>query len=153
MARAVGYNSLKVGRFLGGALAGSVVAAALALATVPVQAQAQPGPQAEQSGSVRNDVSPPLRQIPPSHSPDTRPDKHLLRHPIQGAQGAASAPSQTAAPRPAIPSASSFEGVGYGFTGPAGTFAGDSAPPDPHGAAGPNPVLATLPAAFAVLNH
>src|SRR5438270_6372816 len=152
MARPIGYKKQMFGRFLGGALAGSVVAAALALATVPVQAQVQTGHQAEQSGSLRNDVSPPLRQIPPSHSPDTRPDKHLLRHPIQSAQGAASAPSQPAAPRPAIPASSGFEGVGDGFTGPAGTFAVGSAPPDTNGAVGPNHILETVNTDFAVFN-
>src|ERR1700694_396394 len=123
-----------------------------AVAPVPVRAQAQPGSQGQQSGSLKNDVSPPLRQIPPSPTQDTRPDKHLLRHPIQGPAAALSAPSQPAAPRPAIPAAASFEGIGAGFSGPAGTFTVNSAPPDTNGAVGPTHIVETVNTDFAVFN-
>src|SRR5439155_18726409 len=58
--------------------------------------------------------------------------------------GTANAGPQAAAPNSApaiaaIPTLlSNFEGIGQGFSGPAGTFTVNSAPPDPNGTVGPN---------------
>ena len=46
----------------------------------------------------------------------------------------------------------SFEGIGNGFTGPAGTFNVNSAPPDTNGAVGPNNYVETVNSSFAVFN-
>ncbi|PYR02705.1 MAG: hypothetical protein DMG00_28265, partial [Acidobacteria bacterium] len=46
----------------------------------------------------------------------------------------------------------SFEGIGQGFTGPAGTFTVNSAPPDTNGAVGPNHFVETVNTDFAVFD-
>ncbi|HEV7663170.1 MAG TPA: hypothetical protein VGQ62_06515 [Chloroflexota bacterium] len=47
---------------------------------------------------------------------------------------------------------SSFEGVGQGFTGPAGTFTVAAAPPDPNGTVGPNHYIEVVNTDFAIFN-
>ena len=53
----------------------------------------------------------------------------------------------------AIPATSAaFEGIGQGFTGPAGTFSVNSAPPDTNGDVGPNHYVQTVNTDFAVFS-
>ena len=46
-----------------------------------------------------------------------------------------------------------FDGIGQGFTGPAGTFVVNSAPPDTNGAVGPNHVVEIVNTDFAVFSR
>ena len=61
---------------------------------------------------------------------------------VQSSPGAASAPVLGLG----------FEGIGAGFTGPAGTYAVTSAPPDPNGAVGPNAFVEIVNQSFAVFD-
>src|SRR5207253_5796876 len=104
--------------------------------------------------ATHRDVSPPLRDIAPvapaSGAPAERPE-YVTPSPvpgigrdtaIQSTPGAAAAP--TAGP--------AFTGIGQGFTGPAGTFTVNSAPPDTNGQVGPNHYVQIVNSAFAVFN-
>src|SRR5471030_556183 len=114
------------------------------LLTVPTAALAQSG-RPEVIRETQHDVSPPLREMPPGlrivgaleaepvrRIPSSRitsfgPDPALQAIPEAGV-AAVAAPVTLA----------NFDGVGQGFTGPAGTFVVNSAPPDTNGAVGPN---------------
>ena len=102
--------------------------------------------------STHNDVSPPLRSIPPA-TQDTRQHegpahRHSGRQLPSTGTTAASAVVATATPS----LNSSFEGVGQGFIGPQGTFTVNSAPPDSNGAVGPNHFVEIVNSGFAVFN-
>ncbi len=67
----------------------------------------------------------------------------------RGLGGPITANTQTlTSPTPGI----TFEGVGQGFVGPAGTFAVNSAPPDPNGTVGPNHYFETVNTDFAIFS-
>src|SRR5437764_5459845 len=92
------------------------------------------------SRSSRNDVSPPLRALPDTGQRTGWAASHApLRAPRPGSRKAAAPSPTTAAAVPAT--ATNFDGVGNGFTGPAGTFAVRAAPPDTNAAVGPNHVV------------
>jgi hypothetical protein len=101
------------------------------------------------------DVSKPLSSITairPTSGPPTFKREFTMR----------AAPFATGAPDTALQSApgaaaaptieSSFDGVGNGFAGPAGTYAVNSAPPDANGAVGRNHYVQIVNTAFAIFN-
>jgi len=102
--------------------------------------------------STHNDVSPPLRSIPPAAQDTTQ--REGPQHRQAGKQlpsaGRTGASPTLAAAAPAL--GGSFEGVGQGFSGPQGTFTVNSAPPDPNGAVGPNHFVEVVNSGFAVFN-
>src|SRR5207245_7642967 len=61
---------------------------------------------------------------------------------VQATPGTASAPALGVG----------FEGVGQGFTGPAGTFGVNSAPPDPNAVVGPSNIVEVVNQSFAVFS-
>jgi len=61
---------------------------------------------------------------------------------VQGTAAAVAAPATT----------SSFNGIGNGFTGPAGAFMVNSAPPDPNSAIGPNHIVEVVNTDVAIFN-
>ena len=91
------------------------------------------------SPNVHHDASPPLRDLPPSAGAHrAEQDEGLLPHPAT-VPGAVDRVVQSTLPAPLIPAtATNFDGVGNGFTGPQGTFSVNSAPPDTNGDVGPN---------------
>jgi hypothetical protein len=105
---------------------------------------------------VHHDVSPPLRTIPAAAAP---PSSQKVEHqPKRGLP----VPGQSSTPDPVVQSSpgtaaapalgAGFEGVGQGFSGPAGTFAVNSAPPDPNAAVGPNDVFEIVNESFAIFS-
>src|SRR5947209_3842163 len=100
-----------------------------------------------------HDVSPPLFLIPPAearvglveHEPKHRqiPPRPFVADPV----------IQQSAPSLAMPStATSWDGVGNGFTGPGGSFTVNSAPPDTYGDVGPNHYISLVNSGFAIFN-
>ncbi len=127
-----------------------VPVSAASSSTAPLPTQIDSGP------AVHHDTSIPLRFIQPA-APQTTPsdeppvrDQFLPQHPVATAAEAALQPRSPtrAAPSPTV----NFNGVGQGFTGPAGNFTVSSAPPDPNSAVGPNHVVEIVNSAFAVFN-
>lgn len=114
-------------------------------------------PRAEIRPSTYHDASPPLRDLPPgpriygileaepvrrvpsSRNPSFGPDP-LLR------------PARTGPALLAPSTLQNFDGIGKGFTGPAGTFTVNSAPPDTNAAVGPNHIVETVNTDLAVFN-
>src|SRR5438477_6898899 len=96
--------------------------------------------RAQVTAAAHHDVSPPLWLIPPAprtfhadHEPRPIPRAHRRLGPVhdpvlQGSNVGLAAP----------PTATTFEAMGKGFTGPAGTFNPDGSPPDTDGAVRPN---------------
>src|SRR4030095_12209989 len=82
----------------------------------------------------------PARRIPSNRIPFAGRDSVL-----QGPHG----PVSTLAAPSTI---TTFEGIGQGFTGPAGTFVVNSAPPDTNGAVGPNHVVEVVNTDLAVFS-
>jgi len=125
---------------------------------LPGAAMAQGGPP-QVVLATEHDVSPPLRELPPgprhfgvleaepvkripsSRTPASGPDRVLQKAPQPGAP-AFLAPATIA----------NFDGVGNGFTGPAGTFVVNSAPPDTNGAVGPNHIVEIVNTDFAIFS-
>lgn len=104
--------------------------------------------------AVKHDVSPPLRSIPPVHTP-AAPQRPLLSLPSlpQGLPNSVSDHVQhTATPRAAPSPSANFDGIGNGFTGPQGTFTVNSAPPDTNGAVGPQDYVQIVNTDYAVFN-
>jgi hypothetical protein len=103
----------------------------------------------------RRDVSLPLRQItpiPPKKGAFTVKREFFTRPPASGT-GAPDTALQSAPGAAAAPVLnSSFEGVGQGFVGPAGTFTVDSAPPDTNGQVGPRNYVQIVNSAFAIFD-
>src|SRR5437868_4549466 len=124
----------------------------------------QPGSEADDSQSVElrspqvaraehHDVSAPLsliRPAPPSLEEREHPVKPVPRRFNHGAHDpvvqASAVPLLIPAP------ASNFDGIGQGFTGPAGAFTVSSAPPDTNGDVGPNHYVQIVNSDFAVFN-
>jgi hypothetical protein len=112
------------------------------LLTVPAAALAQSGrPQVVINS--QHDVSPPLRDMPPGPRHFGVLEAEPVRH-IPSSRVAPFGPDAVLQPRqaalaPLAPATvANFDGIGQGFTGPAGTFVVNSAPPDTNGAVGPN---------------
>jgi hypothetical protein len=101
------------------------------------------------------DVSPSLRTLQQNDQEevsDRGKDRGSKRPEGGGQAGEAGSPSaSTAASAPAT--STNFEGIGQGFTGPAGTFGVQYAPPDPNGAVGPNHYIETVNVSFAIFNR
>jgi hypothetical protein len=116
--------------------------------------------QPDDSGAaVQYDVSAPLTELAVGVTPE--PDKKEKREkkkagmlPVHGGSPSAPDPALQASPgTAAAPTAGvNFEGVGQGFTGPAGTFSVNAAPPDPNGAVGPNHYVQVVNEDFAIFN-
>ena len=108
---------------------------------------------------TKHDVSAPLRDNSQGQS-QRGPAHEMRKHPempnpagpgkqdpvIQSSPVPPAALTLTGAPTPGV----AFDGIGQGFTGPAGTFTVNSAPPDPNGAVGPNHYVETVNTDFAI---
>jgi uncharacterized repeat protein (TIGR01451 family) len=106
--------------------------------------------------TLQHDVSPPLRDIPPVIAPraeaEAEPARRIPRPPsvpglidpvLQRSYG----------PERLMPTPSAnFAGIGNGFSGPAGSFTVQSAPPDTNMAVGPNGIVQIVNTSFAVFN-
>lgn len=126
--------------------------------------EAPPGkPGKTEAKAVDHDTSPPLSTITPLEDTSRRVEgegegdnnEERLPHPT----GTRPDPviqdslSVNGAPVPSSPTVgASFLGVGNGFTGPAGSFSVNSAPPDTNSAVGPSHIVETVNSSFAVLN-
>src|SRR5881296_1274416 len=106
---------------------------------------------------VHNDVSIPLTAMvnDDSDKKDKKPKKEKPHRKVPGdedssARAKSGAGAAVIAAAPALLTA--FEGIGNGFTGPAGTFRVNSAPPDTNGAVGPNHYVETVNTSFAIFN-
>lgn len=116
------------------------------------------GPSVVVDPSTKNDVSPPLRTIPPAPQ-DTKQKVRPLRPLPPTAQlspalaiTSESAVQNTVVATGAPVSGPSFDGIGQGFTGPQGTFTVRYAPPDNNSAVGPNHIVETVNVQLAVFN-
>ncbi|GAC1658927.1 MAG: hypothetical protein NVS9B1_20000 [Candidatus Dormibacteraceae bacterium] len=122
-------------------------------AALPPAPAVQTGPIV--TAAVHMDVSQPLRDILENAQDqqgqhENHPAKPF-RHPGAGRSAAVGTPSATTTP--AVPATGiNFDGVGNGFTGPAGTFTVNSAPPDTNLAVGPNHVVEIVNTSFAIFN-
>ena len=141
----------------------------LAAAVVATAANAQSAQALENRkvdftvASSRHDVSPPLRDmklIPPSTVRKGRPVREH-RIPFEDGPELDADPllANTAgnlSPQPALPLAptvgSGVDGVGKGFTGPAGAFSVNSAPPDTTGAVGATQFVQWVNSSFAIFD-
>jgi len=133
------------GPYAGWIAAGLLVLASTAFAQ-PVQRAARVVPE------VHHDTSIPLSQMPPAprvQGQRTYPARPLPR---QGRNGVAD-PVVQSAPVPLAPTTLlNFDGVGTGFTGPAGTFSVSGAPSDANGSVGPNHYVQTVNTDLAVFD-
>ena len=109
--------------------------------------------------SIHHDESPPLRTLmmPPEKESQSKDEHERDVMPLPGTISPSAPASdpvlQKGASNLAAPvSGAGFDGIGQGFTGPAGTFAVNSAPPDPDLAVGPSHVVQIVNAAIAVFN-
>ncbi|HET6214654.1 MAG TPA: hypothetical protein VFE14_17445, partial [Micromonosporaceae bacterium] len=147
-------------RRAGATLAGLILASAsfAALTGAPAQAAAgtaDPSTSALNSDSgpaIKHDLSRPLRTLKPAR--DVEAGEHegddAVPHP-----GAGQIPDpvvQKAAPAATAPTTTSFDGIGQGFTGPAGTFTVSGAPPDTNAAVGSTQVVEIVNTSIAVFN-
>jgi hypothetical protein len=139
---------------------GSVVAGLLVvLAAGPANA-ARVHRGAARLVAVHHDTSRPLRDIAPAASPRSHrilPLRRLPRRaassvPAAGGTPAAGLLQRSAGPFAAPATLLNFEGIGNGFSGPQGSFSVQSAPPDPNAAVGPNHIVETVNADFAIFN-
>jgi len=106
---------------------------------------------------VHNDVSIPLTAMVNDDSDKKdkkdkkeKPNRRIPGHSSTRAAAQSGLDAAAVAATPAL--LSSFDGVGNGFTGPAGTFAVNAAPPDTNGAVGPNHYVQTVNTSFAIFN-
>ena len=108
--------------------------------------------------AVHHDTSPPLRSIPPASpsvfGPRVVPLRPLPRRTAPaGPRSAQTGAVQERFGAQAAPATLlNFDGVGNGFTGPAGSFIVNSAPPDPNLAVGPNHIVDLVNTDFAVFD-
>src|SRR5882672_223997 len=128
----------------------------LLLGTVAPPAFAQ-SERSEVRPSTYHDVSPPLRDLPPGPRVygilEAEPVRRIpsSRNPTFGPDPL-HAPMNTITPKLAPATLQNFDGIGQGFTGPAGTFTVNSAPPDTNAAVGPNHIVETVNTDFAVFS-
>jgi uncharacterized membrane protein len=109
----------------------------------------------EPPNAVDHDVSPPLRDLLPilDSSNQKREKREPIAEPPAPLAGGADPVIQSTPATAAAPALNlGFDGVGNGFTGPAGTFTVNSAPPDTNGAVGPNHFVQIVNSSFAVFN-
>jgi hypothetical protein len=136
-------------KFCGGsvlAILAGLVAAAPASAA-PVQRGAKP------EAAVHHDSSPPLRSIKAATEPSLHRTVPLRPLPSRGTSGGTTGAVQSTPPTRLAPTTVlNFNGIGNGFTGPAGTFTVNSAPPDPNAAVGPNHIVEIVNSSIAVFN-
>ncbi|TMG40064.1 MAG: hypothetical protein E6H88_00515, partial [Chloroflexi bacterium] len=103
----------------------------------------------------KHDVSPPLASIAPK-SESTDAAKPKKEKPLRGfpqvTAGAVDTAVQSSVSTAAPATTSAFDGIGQGFSGPAGTFTVQYAPPDTNGAVGPNHFVQTVNVSFAVFS-
>jgi hypothetical protein len=140
-----------------GPYAGWIAAGMLVLASTAFAQQVQRGPRVEPE--VHHDTSIPLSQMPPAPRAQGKrvhpvlPLPHrALPLPRQGQKGGTD-PVLQSVPVPLAPTTIlNFDGVGNGFTGPAGTFTVNAAPPDPNGSVGPNHYVQVVNTDFAVFD-
>jgi hypothetical protein len=116
-------------------------------------AQDKPTRSTDTPAAVHYDTSPPLSQMQAEPGPAREPEEsegHVPSAAPGGPDGALqdSPGGGAAAPSPI----SNFIGVGKGFTGPAGPFNPDSAPPDTDGDVGPNHYMAMVNESIAVFS-
>jgi len=103
--------------------------------------------------AVHHDLSAPLELILP-----VRPSLEEREHPVKPIprrfnRGARDPVVQASAVPLLIPApATNFDGIGQGFSGPAGVFTVNSAPPDTNGDVGPNHYVQIVNSDFAVFN-
>src|SRR3954463_8856475 len=104
--------------------------------------------------NVQHDVSAPLTLLPPAPRSSVLIEHEVKRIPRNFNTAKANDPVlQLAAPSPLVPATSlNFDGVGQGFTGPAGAFTVNSAPPDTNGDVGPNHYVQIVNSDFAIFN-
>ena len=113
--------------------------------------------RAEVRPSTYHDVSPPLRDLPPGPRVygilEAEPVRRIpsSRNPTFGPDPLV-ARTSTASTLLAPATLRNFDGIGQGFSGPAGTFTVNSAPPDTNAAVGPNHIVETVNTDFAVFN-
>ena len=135
----------------------------LLMGAVAPNALAQSGPALTQTGQAEvrpssfHDVSLPLRDLPPGIRIygilEAEPVRRIpsSRRPTFGPDPLV-APVNNITPKLAPATQANFDGIGQGFTGPAGTFTVNSAPPDTNAAVGPNHIVETVNTDFAVFN-
>jgi hypothetical protein len=137
-------------------LVGAVLAAA-GLSAVPAGASPSPAPSpaspapaaAQVIHEEHHDVSPALRTLAaqPTVSGDEAEDVGRLPHPRTPA---ADPVVQSTAGTSAATVGANFDGVGYGFTGPNGSFSLGGVPPDPNSAVGATQLVEIVNSGFAV---
>jgi hypothetical protein len=143
-----------------GLVGGAAVAVMLFVLLVCAGAAVAKSPPPNDSGAaVHQDVSAPLTELavgvtPEPNTKEKKEKKKAGMLPLHGSSPSAPDPALQASPgAAAAPTAGlNFEGVGQGFTGPAGTFSVNSAPPDPNGAVGPNTYVQIVNQSFAIFN-
>jgi hypothetical protein len=151
------------GRFVSVSIAfGLVTIALLAVAASPVGALGNQGTAVQAvkakdpPEAVHHDTSAPLGSISPAPLPtDKRKKEKPVKHgpPVPQSTGAPDPVIQSSPGQAAIPAiGTGFEGVGQGFTGPAGTFDVQYAPPDPNSAVGPNHIMEVVNTDLAIFN-
>ncbi|HEY6908517.1 MAG TPA: hypothetical protein VI356_04050 [Myxococcales bacterium] len=103
---------------------------------------------------VHHDVSAPLTLLPPAPRSGVLVEHEVKRIPRHFSTAQATDPVlQATAPAPLAPATSlNFNGVGNGFSGPAGTFTVNAAPPDTNGDVGPNHYVQIVNSDFAIFN-
>ena len=134
-----------------------VLACASILCASPASAQIVPTGKgtALVSPAVHYDVSAPLRDMNGDYNLNVQREIPIGRIPRSSAPNAQAFDpvAQTAATRLLAPTPGlNFDGVGQGFTGPAGTYTVNSAPPDTNGAVGDTQYVQIVNSAFAVFN-
>jgi hypothetical protein len=120
-------------------IACAVVAVALAACGRGTVAEGKPPRKAGAPPPVA--TGPELQLVTPEHLP-------AVRRTPRFAATSASVAAAAATPGPAT----SFEGLGNGFTGPQGTFSVAFVPPDPSGAPGPDHYVQVVNVAYAVFD-
>jgi hypothetical protein len=109
----------------------------------------------EVAPAVNYDTSPPLASMTPAPAPplDEKKEHPQHKYPAPPASTTPDPVTQSQVGAAAAPSiATNFEGVGQGFVGPQGTFAVNSAPPDPNSAVGPTQIVEVVNSALAVFS-
>src|SRR5438105_6726735 len=104
---------------------------------------------------VQHDTSTPLRQMPPALRAQGQRVHPVLPLPRHGGGGVTAADPvlQSLIAQPLAPALTlNFDGVGNGFSGPAGTFTVAGAPPDTNGSVGPNHYVQIVNTDFAVFD-
>ena len=100
-----------------------------------------------------HDVSAPLTLLPPAPRSDTHSEHEVKPVPRQFNTAGRDPVRQASTPPLLVPVTTlSFDGVGNGFSGPAGTFTVASAPPDTNGDVGPNHYVQIVNTDFAIFN-